>query len=283
MEPIITYRNYRAYIQDFYNEQKAFKALTWQSFARKAGFTATSHLKLVSLGKTNLSEDCIDSTADSMNLTGHEKEYFKGLVHFNQAKCASEKIRAYEEISAIATKYKAKLITGDLFEYLSNWQNIVIRELATLAPPNTKTSNIARQLYPEITAAQAGKSLRFLEKKGLLQKQEDGTYRQTDKILSTGDEDVTSIALHSYHRTMAEFALKAIDEVPIEERNVSEVVVGVSKEVYQQISREISNFRKHILALAMSSEKIDRIYCMQTNLFPVSHKISDKSRKEKEK
>lgn len=279
MESIINYRNYREYIQDFYDEQKILNSLTWQSFAEKAGFTSASHLKLICQAKANLSDEGIEQTAKSMNLVGYEKDYFEKLVHFNQAKLTAEKIKAFEEIAAIANKYKAKLISGDMFAYLSDWQNVVVREIAPLSPPNTKTSNIARQLYPEITAAQAGKSLRFLEKAGMLEKQEDGTFVQTDKVLTTGDQDVTSIALRNYHRTMAEFALNAIDNVPMDERNVSEIVVGVSKEVYQQITQEISDFRKRILALAMSSKNVDRIYCMQTNLFPVSHKLNDKRKK----
>lgn len=281
MESIITYRNYRAYIQDFFDEQKKRNALTWQAFAQTAGFTSPSHLMLVCQGKANLSEDGIEKTAKSMNLVGHEKEFFHGLVHFNQAKLLSEKAEALEKISAIATKYKAKLINEDQFAYLANWQNVVVREIAPLASPNAKTSNIARQLHPEITAAEAGKALRFLEKAGMLEKLPDGTYRQTDKVLTTGDKDITSVALRNYHRTMAKFALNAIDDFPIDERNVSEIVMGVSKEVYQQITQEISDFRKHILALAMSSKCTDRIYCMQTNLFPVSHRLSDKGRKEK--
>lgn len=281
MDSVINYHNYRAYIQDFYQEQKRLNDLTWQGFAEKAGFTTPSHLKLVSEAKANLSEDGIERAAVSMNLLGYEKDFFKGLVHFNQAKCAPEKIRAFEEISRIATQYKAKIISGDLFEYLSNWQNVVIRELAPLAPAGTKTSNIARQIHPEISAAEVGKSLRFLEKAGLLKKRDDGTFEQTDKVLSTGDKDVVSVALRNYHKTMAEFAQNAIDEIPMDERNVSEVVVGVSKEVYQQITEEISNFRKHIMALALSSQNIERIYCLQTNLFPVSHKLSDKNSKRK--
>lgn len=279
MESIITYRNYRSYIQDFYNENKSLKKLTWQTFAEIAGFSSPSFLKLVCQNKANLSEEAIEKTAHSMNLAGYEKDFFKGLVHFNQAKVASEKIKAFEDISEIAEKYKATLLSEDKISYLANWQNVVIRELAPLATANFKTSNIARQLYPEITAAEAGASLRYLEKAGMLEKLPDGTYRQTDKVLTTGDKDLASIYLRNYHRTMAEFALDAIDNVPMEERNVSEIVMGVSKEVYEQITQEISAFRKHILALAMSSETTERIYCMQTNLFPVSHKLNNKKKK----
>lgn len=91
MNSITSYNNYRSYIQDFYDENKSKTAFTWQDFAEKAGFASSSYLKLVSQDKANLSDEGIEKTAKSMRLVGFEKDYFKGLVHFNQAKCASEK------------------------------------------------------------------------------------------------------------------------------------------------------------------------------------------------
>lgn len=278
MESIVSYRNYRNYILDFFNEQKRLGLLTWQSFAEKAGFTASSHLKLVCQGKANLSVDGIEKTANSMNLVGYEKDYFKGLVRFNQAKLTSEKLKAFADMTEIAERNKIKIIAEDQFNFFSNWQNAVVREIAPHSPANTKTSNIARQVLPEITAAEAGKALRFLVKAGMLEKLEDGTYRQTDKILSTGDPELVSLAVRSFHKKMAEFGLEAIDNVPVTDRNLTETVVGITREHYERIVEEIKIFRKRILAIATEGDDMERVYCLHTNLFPLSHKICERKK-----
>lgn len=188
-------------------------------------------------------------------------------------------MRAYEDIIALAQKHKIKILDSEQFSYFAKWQNAVVREIAPHAPIGTKTSNIARQVMPEISAAEVGAALRYLERSGMLKKQEDGSYKQTDKILSPGDPDITSIALKSFHKKMAEFGLNAIENIPMEERNVSEVVVGITRENYKQIVDEIKIFRKRILAIATYSDDMERVYCMQTNLFPLSHKICKRTKK----
>ena len=278
MESIVSYRNFRDYILDFFNEQKKLGLLTWQSFAERAGFAASSHLKLVCQGKVNLSNEGIEKAANSMNLVGFEKDYFKGLVRFNQAKLTSEKLKAFADMTEIAERYKVKILDEDQFNFFSNWQNAVIREIAPHAPANTKSSNIARQVLPEITAAEAGKALRYLVKTGMLEKLEDGTYRQTDKALSTGDPELASLAIRSFHKKMAEFGLDAIDNIPVTERNLTETVVGITRENYEQIVEEIKIFRKKILAIATQGEDMERVYCLHTNLFPLSHKICERKK-----
>lgn len=281
MQPITTYKNYRSYIQDYYEEFKNRGILTWQIFADKAGFTSASYLKLVCQDKANLSDDGIEKTADSMNLVGFEKDYFKALVHFNQAKKIADKQKALENISAVAEKYNVKILNEDFFSFFSNWYNVVLRELVPLAQPNTNPANIGRQVIPPISGTKVSAAIKYLENQGLLKKNEDGSYVQTDAIISTGNLETSSIILHQYHKQLAQLGLNAIDEIPFDGRDISEVVVGVSNENYKRICEEIAAARKRILAIAAEDQKIERVYCVQTNAFPLSTPLRIKKKEQK--
>lgn len=279
MQSIITYQNYRNYIQDFYDENKNRYALTWKIFAEKAGFASPSYLKLVCQKKANLSEDGIAKTARSMNLVGYEKTYFENLVRFNQATVIEEKEKAFKVITEIALKHKAVILKEADYDYYSNWLNIVMRELAPQIQPGTKAFNVARQIVQPVKATDITNSLKFLLKNGMLKKNSDGTFEQTDKILSTGDKDIASMTSRTFHKKMAEFGMKAIDEISLTERHVSDIVIGITKDNYTEIVKEIRAFRKRILAIATNNDDMERVYCMQTNLFPLTHKTNKKRSK----
>ena len=57
MKSIVEYKDYRQYIQDYYDERKRSSAFTWREFAKLAGFASGSYLKLVCDGKTRLMEE----------------------------------------------------------------------------------------------------------------------------------------------------------------------------------------------------------------------------------
>ena len=47
MKPIVEYQDYRCYMQDYYDERKRVSSFSWREFARAAGFTSPTYLKLV--------------------------------------------------------------------------------------------------------------------------------------------------------------------------------------------------------------------------------------------
>ena len=91
MKPIVEYNDYRAYMADFYEERKRTLAFTWREFAKIAGFTSPSYLKLVCDGKSSLSRVTMNRVAVAMGLVGYEIEYFEAMVNFGNAKGRCQK------------------------------------------------------------------------------------------------------------------------------------------------------------------------------------------------
>jgi len=275
MKDILEYTGYRQYIADYYADKKAKSAFTWQEFTRAAGFSSPVHLKYASEGKLNLSDAAALRVAQAMHLAGYEQDYFCEMVRFDNAKTDAEKKDAFGKMLSIADSVKAKIIEGDSFRYFESWKNPVLRELAP-AMPGAKPLALARACRPEITAAEVTETLNFLVKAGLLQKDKDGNYKQTERGVTTGPMEVTPIAVREMHRQMGEFALDAIEGVAQDKRHFSGLTLGITRDAYEKIVQETAEFRKRVITIATQDSGMDEVYRLNVQLFPMTNKSINK-------
>jgi len=276
MKPMTEYTDYRCYMQEFYDERKRTSSFTWREYARLAGFTSPTYLKLVCEGRSNLSDLGVEKVASAMNLGGFELVYFRYLVNFNQAKDDETRKSAYSNMQDIAKANKIRVLDSDAFSYFESWKNPVLRELVAMMPGATPEA-IANMCWQPVTADEVRSSLRFMVSVGLLKQTDENVYEQTDKALM-GNSDVIPVTIRSMHRIMAGFAQQSIDEFDVKDRNISGVTMAVDREAYDQIVRELESCRRKIVAIANSSQKPDQVYRLNMHLFPLSKKVSDESK-----
>lgn len=272
MKPIAEYRDYRKYIQDFYDDRKKKSAFTWRDFAAQAGFGSPVYLKYVCEGKKNLSPIAVERVAKAMGLCTYEQEFFRALVAFNHAKNDVDRKKHIDAMQEIANQNNVRFLGAEEFAYFDSWKNPVIRELAP-AMPGAKPLDIAHACKQKISAAEVSDTLQFLTKAGLLKKNEQGNYEQTDKILSSGDADFVPLAVRNMHRQMGTFALDALDNMPIESRQFTGLTFGISEETFAQVLQEIAKCRRNIMALASADNKIEKVYRLNMQIFPLTEKI----------
>lgn len=275
MKPITEYQDYRRYMQEFYEEEKRNSAFTWREFARLSGFVSPTYLKLVCEGKTRLKNDGVDRTARAMGLFGYEVDYFRAMVRYAHAKTDYDRKKAYDEMLCIAKENKVKVVDGDAFAYFESWKNPVVRELAPVMPGATP-GDIAKLCCQDVSAGEVRESLDFMTKVSLLKKDRNGCYSQTDKALR-GDSEVMPVAIRSMHRDMAKFAVAAVDDFAISDRNFQGVTMGVDRETYEQITRELDAFRRRIVTIANSSKKVKQVYRLNLQLFPLSWPVPEET------
>ena len=275
MKDVLEYANYRQYIADYYADRKAKSAFTWPEFAQAAGFSSPVYLKYVSEGRFNLSDAAVERVAKAMHLADYEQEYFAEMVKFDHAKKDADKKAIFKKMLSIAEAHKTKILEGDAFRFFEDWKNPVIRELAP-SMPGAKPLALAHACRPEITAAEISNTLKFLLKAGLLKKDENGNYVQTEKSVTTGDMDVTPVAVRGMHRQMGEFALEAIEGVAQDKRHFSGITLGITHDAYEEIVEEIAECRKRIIAIATKNAATDEVYRLNMQLFPMTNKNSNK-------
>ena len=272
MKSVTEYKNYREYILDYYKERKRCSAFTWREFAKIAGFASGSYLKLVSDGKTRLREESAKKTALAMGLVGFEFDYFVLMVRYENAKTDHEKKKYFEQMQALGEANRVKILGSEMYTYYETWKHSVVRELA-VAMRGAKPSEIAKKCKPAISAADVSESLRFLLKAGLLTRDIKGNYHQTNQSLSTGNLNVVAVAVHSLLRQMGEFALDALDKLPISERHFSGITMGMTAESYKKVVDEIAAFRKRIVSIVSADKKIEKVCRLNMQLFPLTEKI----------
>ena len=272
MKTVTEYKNYREYILDYYKERKRCSAFTWREFAKVAGFASGSYLKLVCDGKTRLREEGAKKTALAMGLLGYELDYFVLLVRYEGAKTEQEKKKCFEEMQALGEANRVKILGSEMYTYYETWKHSVVRELA-VAMPGAKPNEIAKVCKPAISAANVSDSLRFLLKAGLLTRDIKGNYHQTSTSLSTGNLNVVAVAVHSLLRQMGEFALDALDKLPISERHFSGITMGMTAESYKKVVDEIAAFRKRIVSIVSADKKVEKVCRLNMQLFPLTEKI----------
>lgn len=85
MKSVLEYRDYHAFMQDYYDSRKKSGAFSWREFSKNAGFSSSNYMKLVCMGKSKLSKVKTAQVAKAMGLIGHEAEYFEQLVIFGNA------------------------------------------------------------------------------------------------------------------------------------------------------------------------------------------------------
>ena len=272
MKPIVEYQDYHLLIKDYYEERKRTSYFSWREFAKVAGFSSPTYLKLVSDGKSNLSRVTMDRMVNAMGLTDYEVDYFKAMVNYGNAKEGELKDAYLKEMRKIALEYKVRVVDKEAVEYFDGWKNPVIRELAPMMPGSTP-GQIAKMCCNEISAAEVAASLEFLTRAGFLKKDSDGAYRQTEKNVTASTEGM-AYAVHAMQRKMINLAGESIDRFGPHERNVSGITFAVNRECYERISNEVDAFRKKIIAIVSDAEEADQIYRLNVQLFPMTWKLN---------
>jgi uncharacterized protein (TIGR02147 family) len=273
MKPIFQYIDFRQYLRDYYKEKKATtRYFSYRYFCRKAGISSPVFLKLVMDGKSNISAAMIDKFAIAIGLNKQESRFFKHLVLFNQSTDAEEKQDHYAVLVTMSNNVSQHVLGSEQFEYLRKWHTVVIRELVCQHDFKDDFAALANAVVPTIARRDAEQSVRLLFRLGLIAKNADGAYRQTDRALATNRE-IAGPAIRAFNKTMIDMARQAVDSIESTERNISGMTVGVSKSSYDVLCAEIDAFKNRIATIVNNGSEADRVYQMNIQLFPVGRSV----------
>jgi uncharacterized protein (TIGR02147 family) len=280
MPNIAEYTDHRKFLNDYYEEAKSRNAgFSYQTFSQKAGIKSKGFLYNVIRGARDLSKANIFGLAQAMKLTCKEAEYFENLVAFNLSKSLNERNHYYERLSSIKidgkTQLQTQIVRSDQYEFYSKWYHSVIRSLIDLQGFDGNYEKLAKSVFPKIKPLQAKKSVELLVKLGLVKKEENGTYKVTDKSISTPKE-VLNLAITNYHMEIGTLAVDSINTIPVDKRNFSAMTLGISRDTYNEICEDIYNLRKKILQKVENDKSADNVYQLNFQFFPVSRTYTER-------
>jgi uncharacterized protein (TIGR02147 family) len=266
---IFAFTDYRDFIRFYFSTRKRSNpAFSHRVFARQAGFKTSNFMHLVMAGKRNLTKDSMTKIAIAMKLKKREWEYLENLVFYCQSETVKDRELYLTRLNTIRKGAFFKQLGGDHYEYIANWLNPVVRELAGISGRNVDESRISARIAAHVTPAEVRKSLNLLMRLGMLTRTADGGYKQTDSLLSTGP-GITGIAAAQYHIGTMALAAEAIERFKSQEREFVGMTLGVSRQTFERIRERMWEFRQEVLAMA-DDPSPEQVYQLSIQLFPMT-------------
>lgn len=271
---VFEYRNYRAFLRDFYQRGKANKTLSLRSFSQRAGMRSPNYLKLVMDGDRNLTPQVADRFAKACGLKGDAADYFCDLVAFNQARSALERARYYDRLRKFSRYRKVYRLDDAHSRYHSRWYIPAIRELVVRKDFQEDPKWIARTMMPNISPKEAAEAIKILCELGLLVRDKKGRLCQNEPSVSTADGPL-GFHIVNYHHAMMERAADALERVEREDRDIASVTLCLSQKKMQQLKEHLERFRFEIIETYEPDENPERVVQINFQMFPLTVKKED--------
>lgn len=267
---LFSYRDYRAFLRDWYRaRKKASASFSFRTFSKRAGFASPNFLKLVMDNRRDLTEDSLPKFIKGLQFKNRHKIFFENLVHFNQSKTHTEKSFYYERLLRMLKPTQIHPIEKHQYEYFSEWYHPVIRELVISKNFNGSYASLSSKVNPPITPRQAKKSVQLLEKLGLIEKDSKGRFKQSAPSIATAPE-VGSVTLMNYHLNMLDLTKHILMNIPSDNRDISAVSLGISRQSLPTFKKEVQKFRDKVLKLASLEKEPEDVIQINIQLFPLT-------------
>lgn len=268
MQSVYDYLDYRAFLKDFYEEQKARHGFfSYRYFGSKVGIDPSYLLKIV-LKSRHLSEKSIGAVCIFFGLSANEAEYFHLLVHFAKARSQRESKLLFEKL--IATRYvKSQHLVKQQYEYFRAWYHPVVRSVLEYFDFKGDFALLGKQLSPPITAKEARESVQLLERLQLVQKDPHGRFHLTENAVTTG-EAWRSVAIAAFQEQTIVLSQEAVERHDRSLRDVSTVTMNINAADFEEIRERITEFRRALISSINKRTNPDCTYQLNIQLFPVA-------------
>lgn len=266
---IFGYLNYREFLRGWYRLHKMGRSISLRSFSKRAGFTSSNLLKLVMDGDRNLTKESATQFAVGLGLNKQETAFFRHLVLYNQARSPEQKDLYHKKLVQSKKFSELKPLEKDKYDYYSTWYHAVVRELVTSRDFDGTPEWLTQHIRPEITIAQASKSIGLLERLGFIEKRAGGKWAQSNALVTTGPE-ATSYTVLGYHQSLLTITQSLLAEVEQEDRDVGALTLGVSREKFSEIKKRVQEFRQEILEMVSTEKDPEVVLSLTTQLLPLA-------------
>lgn len=266
---VFEYENYRAFLKDWFAEQKAKRAtFSHRYFAQRAGFASSSFCSHVMEGHKNLSVESIGKMAKGLSLSGRAAQYFEALVLCNQAQTLADREEYRLRLSRLRRSSQLYKVNKHQFSFYDQWYFPVIRELAVYADWHDDYVTLAGMVIPSITAEEARSAVESLISLGLLIRSEEGSLQQSAATISA--ENVPPVLYRSMKKTFLVRGLEAADRFSSPQLHHSSVTLSYTQAGYERARALIDTLRRDLLTLAEEDNGAERVYQANLQLFPLT-------------
>jgi uncharacterized protein (TIGR02147 family) len=268
---IFRYDDYRAFLRDFFSEQKEIrKSFTQRSFARKAGFSSHSFCPLVIKGKRRLTGDSVERIIGALPLRADAAIYFRALVKYNHSSSADAKQELFGRLREIREKTKFSRLDRKAYPFFDKWFYPVVRALAAYSDWGGDYRKLARMVEPQITVEEARTAVTALVSAGMLIQEGADRFRvQANKITTA---DIPAMVRNKNRRDILLQCINNTEAMTPEQRYLAYTTLTTGEKTYKKITDYLDTVRQKVIDMVMADEQSERVYELVFNVVPFSTK-----------
>ncbi|MBS1970509.1 MAG: DUF4423 domain-containing protein [Bdellovibrionales bacterium] len=245
------YHDVGAYLSQFFEKRRGKNPrYSIRAFARDVGISsgrASELLRGISLPGRILRK----RIAEELKLNKNQK---------NQLNLLAESHVSLRKKSRIKTGYQ---LNDKEFTLLPEWQHFAVLNILNTTDVQPNTGWIANRLALSEETVQD--SLQKLVRARLIE-EKDGFYKTVHQHL-TSTSTIPSAALRSYNRQMIERALWSLDNVPLELRNVTSIMMTANPDNLYKLKVLTNEFKQRAAQLFGEGEATE-VYSLCVQIFP---------------
>jgi len=274
------FTDYRPYLKEFYEYRReqtkgSLRPYSYATFAAAADIKSPNYLKLIIDGQRNLSPEMARKFAKAMNLTREETEEFVALVDFTQAQEPIERNRYLKVLADIRVRQQLKSgeIKQETWEKVPSWVTWVLYALADQKGAGYDIQELFEIMRGKARPDDIRRSLeRLLEAGELVKDPQTGEIAKGRELMS-GSESIPVALIRKLQAELIYLALESLFQDAPQDREFGTQTLALTEGEFEQLKFELRQFRKRWtkdIAVNRTSEKGDRVFQMNIQLFPVT-------------
>jgi uncharacterized protein (TIGR02147 family) len=281
ISPLVSdYMDYRLFLADFYHYKKdstkhLLRPYNYAIFSAAADIKSPNYLKMIIEGMRNLSEDMIGKFAKACSLNKAQTDEFKLLILFNQSEDPADRNYALKKLSEYRVEQKLKHGEFDrkVFDKVPNWIGWIIYALADQQGVSFDVAQLKNTLRGKASETEINHALNQLLTSGELIKD-----NQTG-LISKGQskevaEEIPPALIRKLQMQLMYLGLESLYQDEPNEREFGSLTLSLTEKEFNEIKFKLRQMRKALHkenSIARLSEKGERVYQLNLQLFPVSN------------
>lgn len=267
MPDLFHYLEYRDFLKDAYEEKRRSQPyFSYRFIGNRVGMDS-SYLTRLFQKKLHLGDELVDRMGAAFGLGGESLEYFRILVSFNKTRIESQ-ARVFHDQLMRLRGVRYRVVLREQEEYFSNWIHVALRSLLDYHPFDGDFDGLGAELSPPVSGEEIKDSLFLLERLGLARRTPSG-YEILDNHLHSG-ENWDAAAILAFQKSTLELAARALDTVPPAQRDISTMTMNIDAQTLEDMKIMVREFQENIAKLVERSDRSDRVYQMNLQIFPLS-------------
>jgi uncharacterized protein (TIGR02147 family) len=266
---IFQYHDHLSFLKDWLAFKKAGQpAFSLRRLALLAEL-ATGYLPMVLSGQRQLSHKALSKLVPHLGLNPNEQNYLENLLTLSSANSHEVRVSAVERMQRFPAFQRNHPKDTQVYEYLTHWYYVAIRELALVQGFRPDPVWIQAQLRYQVPLAEIKAALEFLIVNGYLVLEPNGRVVHPEVSLECSGE-VYRVALAKFHREILQLAGKSIEKTPSAKRSIQGHTCTLSEENFAKAKEIVDNAIQQIRALGQGEKQGDSVYHLEMALFPLT-------------